>query len=82
MLPFENLSDDKENAYFAAGIQDEVLTSSGADSRLKVTSRTSVMAYQKPGRTQYARDRSGLGVANVLEGSVRRGATACWSTSS
>ncbi len=72
VLPFENFSDNKENSYFAAGIQDDVLTSLAQIHDLKVISRTSVMAYQKPdGRNMRAIGRA-LGVANVLEGSVRR----------
>jgi serine/threonine protein kinase/cytochrome c-type biogenesis protein CcmH/NrfG len=71
VLPFENLSKDEANAFFAAGIQDDVLTSLAQIHELKVISRASVKAYQ-PG----ARDMRGigqtLGVANVLEGSVRR----------
>src|SRR5437868_3534992 len=49
VLPFENFSDNKENSYFAAGIQDDVLTSLAKIHELKVISRASVMAYQKPG---------------------------------
>ena len=72
VLPFENLSDDKENAYFAAGIQDDILTSLAQIHDLKVISRTSVMAYQKPGGHNMREIGRALGVANVLEGSVRR----------
>ena len=72
VLPFENLSDDKENSYFAAGIQDDVLTSLAQIHDLKVISRTSVMAYQKPGGRNMREIGRALGVANVLEGSVRR----------
>jgi serine/threonine protein kinase/Flp pilus assembly protein TadD len=73
VLPFENFSDNKENSYFAAGIQDDVLTSLAQIHDLKVISRTSVMAYQKPGWGRNMREISqALGVANVLEGSVRR----------
>ena len=72
VLPFENLSDDKENAYFAAGIQDDVLTSLAQIHDLKVISHTSVMAYQKPGGRNMREIGQALGVANVLEGSVRR----------
>ena len=54
MLPFENLSEGKENSYFAAGIQDDILTGLAKIHDLKVISRTSVMAYQKPGRAQCA----------------------------
>jgi serine/threonine protein kinase/tetratricopeptide (TPR) repeat protein len=73
VLPFENLSEQKENAFFAAGIQDDLLTSLAQIHDLKVISRTSVMAYQKPGGGRNLREISqALGVANVLEGSVRR----------
>ena len=72
MLPFENLSDDKENAYFAAGIQDDVLTSLAQIRELKVISHTSVMAFQTPGGRNMREIGRALGVANVLEGSVRR----------
>ena len=72
VLPFENLSDNKENSYFAAGIQDDVLTSLAQIHELKVISRTSVMAYQKPGGRNMREIGQALGVANVLEGSVRR----------
>ena len=72
VLPFENFSDDKENSYFAAGIQDDVLTSLAQIHELKVISRTSVMAYQKPGGRNMREISQALGVANVLEGSVRR----------
>ena len=72
MLPFENFSDNKENSYFAAGIQDDVLTSLAQIHDLKVISRTSVMAYQKPGGRNMRQIGQALGVANVLEGSVRR----------
>jgi TolB-like protein/Flp pilus assembly protein TadD len=71
VLPFENLSDEKENAYFADGIQDDVLTNLSKVGDLKVISRTSVMPYRgkasnlrKIGKT--------LGVGAILEGSVRR----------
>ena len=72
VLPFQDLSDSKESSGFGAGIQDDVLTSLAQIHDLKVISRTSVMAYQKPdGRNMRAIGRA-LGVANVLEGSVRR----------
>ncbi|HEV3393562.1 MAG TPA: hypothetical protein VG103_08670 [Chthoniobacterales bacterium] len=71
VLPFENLSDEKENAYFADGIQDDILTNLSKIGDLKVISRTSVMPYR--GKTQNLRDiGKTLGVANILEGSVRR----------
>ncbi len=72
VLPFENFSDNKENSYFAAGIQDDVLTSLAQIHDLKVISRTSVMAYQKPDGRNMREIARALGVANVLEGSVRR----------
>ena len=71
VLPFENLSDDKANAYFADGIQDEILTRLAKIGALRVVSRTSTQQYaSKPGNlTEIARQ---LGVANVLEGSVQK----------
>jgi len=71
VLPFENLSDDKENAYFADGIQDDVLTNLSKVGDLKVISRTSVMPYR--GKASNVREiGKALGVATILEGSVRR----------
>jgi TolB-like protein/cytochrome c-type biogenesis protein CcmH/NrfG len=71
VLPFENLSNDKENAYFADGIQDDVLTNLSKIGDLKVISRTSVMPYR--GKASNLRDiGKALGVATILEGSVRR----------
>ena len=71
VLPFENLSDDKENAYFADGIQDDILTNLSKIGDLKVISRTSVMGYR--GRTSNLREiGKALGVSSILEGSVRR----------
>src|SRR5438876_4236053 len=72
VLPFENFSDNKENSYFAAGIQDDVLTSLAQIHDLKVISRTSVMPYQKSSGRNMRDISQALGVANVLEGSVRR----------
>ncbi len=72
VLPFENFSDNKENSYFAAGIQDDVLTSLAQIRDLKVISRTSVMPYQKSSGRNMRQISQALGVANVLEGSVRR----------
>ncbi|HEY8011281.1 MAG TPA: tetratricopeptide repeat protein [Rudaea sp.] len=71
VLPFENLSDDKANAYFAEGIQDEVLTRLSKISALKVISRTSTQQFgARPGNlSEIARQ---LGVANILEGSVQK----------
>ena len=71
VLPFENLSDEKENAYFADGIQDDVLTNLSKIGDLKVISRTSVMPYR--GKASNLREiGKALGVSNILEGSVRR----------
>jgi TolB-like protein/regulator of sirC expression with transglutaminase-like and TPR domain len=73
VLPFENRSEDKANAYFADGIQDEILTLLSKIADLKVISRTSTQQYQsKPGNlTEIAKQ---LGVANILEGSVQKAA--------
>ncbi|MBX6325568.1 MAG: hypothetical protein IRY93_05985, partial [Chthoniobacterales bacterium] len=71
VLPFENLSDQRENAYFADGIQDDILTNLSKIGDLKVISRTSVMQYR--GKTISAREiGKALGVGTILEGSVRR----------
>ena len=72
VLPLENLSDDKENAFFADGIQDDLLTSLAKIKDLKVISRTSVMSYRNKGARNLREIGKELGVANVLEGSVRR----------
>src|SRR5205823_9865998 len=71
ILPFENLSRDSDNAYFATGIQDEILTRLAKIGALKVISRTSTQQYAaKPGNlSEIARQ---LNVANILEGSVQR----------
>src|SRR5213595_423269 len=71
VLPFENRSEDKANAYFADGIQDEILTRLSKIADLKVISRTSTQQYQsKPGNlSEIARQ---LGVAHILEGSVQK----------
>jgi len=75
VLPFENLSSDKENAYFVAGIQDEILTRLAKIGALKVISRSSTQQYQsKPGNLREIAQE--LGVANILEGSVQRSAPA------
>ncbi len=72
VLPFENLSDDKQNAFFAEGVQDEILTDLAKIADLKVISRTSVMQY-KASETRNLREIGrALGVAHVLEGSVQR----------
>ena len=73
VLPFENLSDDKNAAYFADGIQDEILTKLASIADLKVISRTSTARYKsKPEDLKTVSQQ--LGVANVLEGSVQRAA--------
>jgi len=71
VLPFENLSDDKSNAYFATGIQDEILTRLARLNELKVISRTSTAQYQsKPANPGEIGKQ--LGVAHLLEGSVQK----------
>src|SRR6266481_4044416 len=72
VLPLENLSEEKENAFFAEGIQDELLSNLSKIKDLKVISRTSVMQY-KSGTTRNLKEiAQQLGVSNVVEGSVRR----------
>ena len=72
VLPFENLSDDKQNAFFTDGVQDEILTDLAKVADLKVISRTSVMQY-KSGAARNLRDiGQQLGVAHLVEGSVQR----------
>jgi TolB-like protein/class 3 adenylate cyclase/Flp pilus assembly protein TadD len=74
ILPFENLSEEKQNAYFADGVQDEILTYLAKIADLKVISRTSVMQY-KSGLPRNLREiGKQLGVAHLLEGSVQRAA--------
>jgi len=71
VLPFENFSDKPENAYFADGVQDDILTNLSKIGDLKVISRTSVMAYR--GKPKSVRQiGKELGVSAILEGSVRR----------
>ena len=73
VLPFENLSDDKGAAYFADGIQDEILTKLASIADLKVISRTSTAKYKsKPEDLRIVSQQ--LGAANVLEGSVQKAA--------
>jgi serine/threonine protein kinase/tetratricopeptide (TPR) repeat protein len=71
VLPFDNLSADKANAYFASGMQDEILTKLAQLGELKVVSRASTEKYQKLPRDLRAISRE-LNVATVLEGSVQR----------
>jgi len=75
VLPFENLSSDKENAYFADGIQDEILTRLAKIGALKVISRTSTQKY-KSAPDNLREIGQQLGVANLLEGSVQKIANA------
>jgi TolB-like protein/Tfp pilus assembly protein PilF len=71
VLPFENFSDDKENAFFADGIQDDILTNLSKIGDLKVISRTSVMPYR--GKEKNVKEiGKALGVSAILEGSVRK----------
>jgi TolB-like protein len=73
VLPFENFGQDPGNAFFADGIQDDILTSLAKIAGLKVISRTSVMQYRGAGALRNLREiASALGVENVLQGSVRR----------
>jgi TolB-like protein/cytochrome c-type biogenesis protein CcmH/NrfG len=73
VLPFENLSDDKSNAYFASGIQEELLTRLSKIGDLKVISRTSTEKYKAP-PTSLREVAQQLGVGTVLEGSVQKAA--------
>jgi len=71
VLPFENLSDEKSNAYFAEGVQDEILTRLAKVADLKVISRTSTQKYKSAPENLRAIAQE-LGVANILEGSVQK----------
>jgi serine/threonine protein kinase/Flp pilus assembly protein TadD len=73
VLPFENLSDDKEHAYFADAVQDDILTKLAKIRDLKVISQTSVMDYR--GKRNLRQIGNDLRVSHVLEGSVRRSGT-------
>ncbi|MGH7939353.1 MAG: hypothetical protein ACRD5Z_22045, partial [Bryobacteraceae bacterium] len=72
VLPFENLSSDKDNAYFTDGVQDEILTDLAKVADLKVISRTSVMQYKSDAPRDLPAIGQQLRVAYVLEGSVQR----------
>ena len=73
VLPFENLSSDKENAFFTDGMQDEILTDLAKIAELKVISRTSVMQYGSSATRNNLREiAQALNVAYVVEGSVQR----------
>src|SRR5882724_10647805 len=72
VLPFENLSKDEDNAFFAGGVQDEILTDLAKVADLKVTSRTSVMKYKSDLERNLREIAKTLGVSHVVEGSVER----------
>jgi TolB-like protein/Flp pilus assembly protein TadD len=72
VLPFQSLSDEKENSYFADGIQDDILTNLSKIGDLKVISRMSVMSYRGDALRNAREIGKALGVATLLEGSVRR----------
>jgi serine/threonine protein kinase/tetratricopeptide (TPR) repeat protein len=72
VLPFENLSKDEENAFFAGGVQDEILTDLAKVADLKVISRTSVMKYKSDLERNLREIAKALGVSYVVEGSVQR----------
>jgi serine/threonine-protein kinase len=72
VLPFENLSSDKENVFFTDGVQDEILTDLAKIADLKVISRTSVMQYKSGVARNLRKIGEELGVTHVVEGSVQR----------
>jgi len=72
VLPFENIGPNKDDAYFADGVQDEILNDLAKVAQLKVISRTSVMQYRADTKRDLRQIANALGVANVLEGTVRR----------
>ena len=72
VLPFTNISDNKQNAFFADGIQDDILTSLAKIGALRVISRSSAMQFRDPAAHNLREIGKLLGVTNVLEGSVRR----------
>jgi serine/threonine protein kinase len=72
VLPFEDISANKDDAYFADGVQDEILNNLAKIAQLKVISRTSVMQYRADSKRDLRQIAAALGVANVLEGTVRR----------
>ena len=74
VLPFENFSEDKAFAFFADGVQDEILTDLAKIADLKVISRTSVMQYKNKRKRKLPEIAQALKVAHVLEGSVQRSA--------
>jgi serine/threonine protein kinase/Flp pilus assembly protein TadD len=72
VLPFENIGANKDDAYFADGVQDEILNNLAKIAQLKVISRTSVMKYRANSERDLRQIANALSVANVLEGTVRR----------
>ena len=72
VLPFANLSTEKENEFFADGVHDDVITNLAKIRDLKVISRTSVLAYRDPASRNLKKIAAELGVATILEGSIRR----------
>ena len=72
VLPFESLSENKDDIYFADGVQDEILNNLAKIAQLKVISRTSVMQYRADAKRDLRQIAIVLGVVNVLEGTVRR----------
>ena len=74
VLPFDNLSEEKENAYFADGVQDEILTDLARVADLKVISRTSTMQYKTGAPRNLREIGQQLGITHVVEGSVQRAA--------
>lgn len=82
VLPFANLSDDKQNAYLADGIMDEIITDLVKGADLRVISRTSVMQYSSEGQRNLRNITAELGVTHVLEGSVQESAIRSVSTRS
>src|SRR5438105_11226671 len=74
VLPFENLSEEKANAFFTEGVQDQILTNLAQIAELKVISRTSVMQYKSGAPRNLREIGQQLGVAHVVEGSVQRAA--------
>jgi serine/threonine protein kinase len=72
VLPFDNIGSNKDDAYFADGVQDEILNNLAKIAQLKVISRTSVMRYRADTKRDLRQIAAALDVANVLEGTVRR----------
>ena len=76
MLPFENLSDDQSNSYFADGIQDQILTKLASVADLKVISRASTAKYKSRAEDLKVVSQQ-LGVATVVQGTVQKAAIGC-----